>query len=285
LGPAELNNVVGFKPSRGLIGTDGAIPISSRQDVIGTLTRTVRDAAYLLSKMAGRSDRDERTWKIPFDPIPDFTTFCKGKDLSGITVGVPRNTWIGNSPAPIEASFESALKTMRSAGAKVVENADFPKVEDFKKLNMEVKGIVRSSEFKRDIARYLQTLETNPNDLHSAEDIIEFTKSFPAEDYPERDIGKFLWSQAEGVDVKSEKYKKMVEQEHFFGGEGGILGAMEKYNLDVLVVPADQDIANDLAAKMGFPAISVPLGFWPEDTPVELDEDKPNLVIVAPGMP
>jgi amidase len=60
---------------------------------------------------------------------------------------------------------------------------------------------------------------------------------------------------------------------------------MEKYNLDVLVISADQDITNDLAAKMGFPAISVPLGFWPEDTPVELDEDKPNLVIVAPGMP
>jgi amidase len=268
-----------------LIGTDGAIPISSRQDVIGTLTRTVRDAAYLLSEMAGRSDRDEATWKIPFHPIPDFTTFCRGNDLSGITIGVPRNTWIGNSPAAIEASFESALETMRSAGANVVENADFPNVEDFKKLNMEVKGIVRSSEFKRDIARYFQTLETNPNNLHSAEDIIEFTKSFPAEDYPERDIGKFLWSQAEGVDVNSEKYKKMVEQEQFFGGEGGILGAMEKYNLDVLVIPADQDIANDLAAKMGFPAISVPLGFWPEDTPVKLKKDKSNLVAVAPGMP
>lgn len=77
----------------------------------------------------------------------------------------------------------------------------------------------------------------------------------------------------------------MMEQEQFFGGEGGILGAIEKYKLDVLVVPADQDIANDLVATMGFPAISVPLGFWPEGTAVELDEDKPNLVIVAPEMP
>lgn len=167
----------------------------------------------------------------------------------------------------------------------MVENADFPKVEDFKKLGREVKNIVRSSEFKRDIAHYLQTLQTNPNDLHSAEDIIEFTKSFPTEDYPEKDVGKFLWSQAEGVDVNSEKYKKMAEQEQFFGGEGGILGAMEKYNLDVLVIPANQGIANDVAARMGFPVIYVPLGFWPENTPVELDEDKPNLVIVAPEMP
>ena len=252
---------------------------------MGTLTRTVKDAAYLLSKMAGRSDRDERSWEIPFDAIPDFSTFCKGKDLNGITVGVPRNTWIGDSPAPIEASFNSALETMRSAGAKVLENADFPKVEGFKKLNMEVKGVVRSSEFKRDIVNYIQTLETNPNNLHSAEDIIEFTKSFPAEDYPEKDIGKFLWSQAEGVNVESERYRELIEQEKYFGGEGGILGAMEKHDLDVIVVPANQDIANDLAVKMGFPAISVPLGFWPEDTPIDLDEDKPNLVTVGPGMP
>jgi amidase len=145
LGPAELNNIVGFKPSRGLIGTDGAIPISSRQDVIGTLTRTVRDAAYLLSKMAGRNDRDERTWKISFDPIPDFTTFCKGKDLSGITVGIPRNIWIGTSPAPIEA-FETALQTMRSAGGKVVENADFPKVEDFMSRGVVKRRMVHMSQ-------------------------------------------------------------------------------------------------------------------------------------------
>jgi amidase len=60
---------------------------------------------------------------------------------------------------------------------------------------------------------------------------------------------------------------------------------MEKYKPDVIVVPADQDIGNDLAAKMGFPAISVPLGFWPEGTPVQLDNKKPHLVKVAPGMP
>ena len=235
--------------------------------------------------MAGRSDRDERTWNIPFDPIPDFTKFCRGTDLSGIRIGVPRNTWEDDSPVPIKDSFESALKTLSSAGANVVDNANFPKADAFKKLNNQVKGIVRSSEFKRDIVRYLQRLETNPNNIHSAEDIIEFTKTFPGEGYPERDIGKFLWTQAEGVNIDSEKYREMVKQEQFFGGEGGILGAMEKYNLDVLVVPADQDIGNDLAAKMGFPVISVPLGFWPVDTPVQLDKKHPNLVKVAPGMP
>ncbi|KAF2259246.1 amidase signature enzyme [Lojkania enalia] len=285
LEPAELNNVVGFKPTRGFIGTDGTIPISRRQDVIGTLTRTVKDAAYLFSKMAGRSDRDDRTWHIPIDPIPDFTTFCRGTDLGGITIGVPRNSWAADSPAPIMALFESALETLRSTGAKVIDNANFSAADEFRKLNQQVKGIVRSSEFKRDIVCYLETLESNPNGIHSAEDIIEFTKTSPREEYPDRDIGKFLWTQVEGIDVDSDKYKHMIEQERFFGGEGGILGAIEKYDLDVLVVPSSLGIGNDLAAKMGFPAIGVPLGFWPENTPIELDGNKPNLVRTAPGVP
>jgi amidase len=284
--PAEVANVVGFKPTRGLIATDGAIPISKRQDVIGTLTRTVKNAAYMLTDMAGRSELDERTWHIPFEQIPDFTLCCKGTDLSGITIGVPRNCFDGSSaPKPIMASFESALKVLGSAGANVVDNANFTAVEEFKKLNQQVKGIVRSSEFKRDILAYLQTLETNPNNIHSAEDIIEFTKSFPGEEYPERDIGKFLWTQAEGIDVDSDEYKTMVQQELYFGGKGGILGAMEEYKLDVLVVPSTLGVANDLAAKMGFPFISVPLGFWPEDTPIEHENRKNGLVKKAPGIP
>jgi amidase len=241
----------------------------------------------MLNFMAGRSEDDERTWDIPLDPIPDFTKFCKsGSDsLKGITIGVPRNTWDGTSPAPIEESFDAALKMLSSAGAKIVDPADFPDVEGFKKLNNEVKGVVRSSEFKRDIVSYIQTLDSNPNNIHTVEDLIEFTKTDPREEFPDRDVGKFQWTQAEGVDVESEKYKKMVEQEKYFGGPGGILGAMERYDLDVIAFPLDQDVSNDLAAKMGFPAISVPLGFWPEDTPLQLTKTKPELVKVAPGIP
>ncbi len=221
----------------------------------------------------------------PVQQIPDFTEFCKNTDLSGVTIGVPRNTFNSDPTSPIMVSFEAALKTLASAGAKVVDNADFPEAEGFKKLNNQVKGIVRSSEFRRDIARYLKTLKTNPHNIQSAEDIIEFTKTFPKEEYPERDIGKFLWTQAEGIDVDSDKYKEMVKQERFYGGEGGILGAMEKHNLDVLVIPSTLGIANDLAARMGFPVLGLPLGFRPESTPIELDEDKPHLVRVAPGIP
>ena len=75
----------------------------------------------------------------------------------------------------------------------------------------------------------------------------------------------------------------MFKQEQYYGGEGGILGAMEKYKLDVLVTPSTLGVANDLAAKMGFPVIMVPLGYYPDGTPVEHDSE--GMVTVAPGMP
>ena len=124
----------------------------------------------------------------PFDPIPDFTAYCKITDLKGVTIGVPRNTFNGSScVVHLMDSFESALRTLRSAGANVVDNAHFPPADDFKSFNQKVKGIVRSSEFRRDIVDYLTTLETSPNHIHSVEDIINFSKTSPAEDYTEHD--------------------------------------------------------------------------------------------------
>lgn len=104
------------------------------------------------------------------------------------------------------ASFETALKAPSSVRAKVADYAGFSAAEESRKLNQQVKGIVRSSQFRRDIADYITTLQTNPHDIRSLEDIINFTKTFPAESYPEHDIAKFLWTRAEEIDVDSNKH-------------------------------------------------------------------------------
>ena len=142
--------------------------------------------------------------------------------------------------------------------------------------------MVGSSKFKQDIVQYLQTLVTNPNNMYTAEDIIKFTKTVSEEEYPDKDIGKFLWTQEEVIDVGSAKYKAMVEQELYFGGSGGILGAMDEHKVDLFIVPSILRIANDLAAKMDFPIMAIPSRFWPEHTAVQ---KRGGLVKVAQGIP
>jgi len=51
--PANINGVVGIRPSTGLTSRAVVVPITVVQDSVGPITRTVKDAAYLLSAMAG----------------------------------------------------------------------------------------------------------------------------------------------------------------------------------------------------------------------------------------
>ena len=50
--PACSNGLVGIKPTVGLIGRTGIIPISHTQDTAGPMSRTVADAAALLTVLA-----------------------------------------------------------------------------------------------------------------------------------------------------------------------------------------------------------------------------------------
>ncbi|MGM3293864.1 amidase family protein, partial [Escherichia coli] len=56
--PAAINGVVGLKPTVGLVSRDGIIPISFSQDTAGPMTRSVADAAAVLTAIAGRDDAD-----------------------------------------------------------------------------------------------------------------------------------------------------------------------------------------------------------------------------------
>ncbi|KAJ5113778.1 glutamyl-tRNA amidotransferase subunit A [Penicillium angulare] len=283
ISPAETNNVVGLKPSRGFIGTDNCIPVSRRQDVIGPLARTVKDAALILSAIAGKSEADPYTWNVPFDPMPDFSQCCDDSDLSGITIGIPRNSFSDIAPAVL-AAFENAVVTLRGLGGRVLDDTNFPSAEEYRKLDKSTKNFVITTEFKADLRSYLASLQNNPHNLSSVAEVLEFTKAFPGECYPDRDIEKFLWTEADGTDVDSEKYKLAIEQEQLLAGTRGILGTMEKFQLDVLAIPANGEIPISYAAKLGLPIISVPLGFYPNDTAEKMNR-RGNLIQFAPGIP
>ena len=65
--PASANNLVGIRPTRGLVSRAGVIPNSLTQDEVGPIARTVTDAALLLDVMAG------------YDPADPITAFGVGR--------------------------------------------------------------------------------------------------------------------------------------------------------------------------------------------------------------
>ena len=74
--PASADNLVGLRPTRGLISRDGIVPVSFTQDTIGPITRNVADTAKMLDVMAGYD---------PNDPVTAFNVGNISEDLHGIS--------------------------------------------------------------------------------------------------------------------------------------------------------------------------------------------------------
>src|SRR5688572_18967754 len=117
--PAAVNGVVGFKPTVGLVSRTGIVPISHSQDTAGPITKTVGDAARLLTVLAGSDPADAATAAIPADLELDFEAELDRASLAGSRLGVVSN--LRSSDSEVEALFERALERMEDAGATLVE--------------------------------------------------------------------------------------------------------------------------------------------------------------------
>ena len=187
--PAEKNNIVGIKPTLGLTSRSMVIPISIRQDSVGPVAQSVKDAAILLSVIAGKDRNDNWTSVQPFDQAPDYVKACNYSAFKGARLGVPRNGinyFLDNSTKAIMTAFDAALDLIRDSGAKVVDNADFAlfDVPAFSRNS----NIVMGTDFVAGLSTYLESLKTNPNNIKNLADIENFTKDDPREEYLNRDV-------------------------------------------------------------------------------------------------
>ncbi|OJZ84570.1 hypothetical protein ASPFODRAFT_192611 [Aspergillus luchuensis CBS 106.47] len=281
--PSERNNIVGIKPTVGLTSRYMVIPLSERQDTIGPLARTVKDAAMLLQVIAGPDGKDNYTLASPFaEKLPDYLAACKVSGLHGKRIGIPRNVidYLGPAGAPIVSAFEKAVTVISAAGAIAVDNANFTAYNDF--YGSLSPAMVVAADFSTNIKSYLRNLEQNPNGLYSLEDIRSFTQHSALEDYPSRDTG--VWDQtiALGMNNTSPSFWSLYQQTLYYGGEGGLLGALSRDKLDAVILPTL--VGFDIPAVVGTPGITVPLGAYPDGTPVEYNT-RGDLIQRAPGIP
>lgn len=279
ISPSQENNIVGIKPSVGLTSRYLVIPISEHQDTVGPMARTVKDAALLLGAIAGKDSHDNYTSDIPFgDKVPDYVAACKTTGLKGKRIGIPRGL-ANQYPAPVIKAFKDALQRVRSSGAIIVENVDFPGLSRLGGPNT----IVLEADFFSDLPKlYLNNLVTNPNNITSLADLQKFTQNDPREDFPHRDTG--IWDDAlsAGFGNDSPQFKRAYQQQLYYGGEQGLAGALKNHTLDAVFAPSD--LVSGLAAPLGHPAITLPNGRMPEGTRVTRNGFG-NLNATAPNQP
>ncbi|KAK1752896.1 putative Glutamyl-tRNA amidotransferase subunit A [Echria macrotheca] len=274
ISPSQRGNLVGIKPTVGLTSRYLVIPISSHQDTIGPMARTVKDAAIILGAIAGPDPHDNYTSAIPFPKIPDYVAALNASALSGARIGVPLNA-INTTSNPTEiAAFNAAIATMQAAGATIVD-------ANFTVANPNTTAIVLGADFVSDLAAYLAELTYNPHDLHTLSDVRDFTRSSANESYPDRDTARWDAALALGYNNTDIRFWEDLQRNYYWGGEGGLLGALERNRLDAVVMPTSQ--AAGRAAIQGAPVVTVPMGFYPGDWPVT--RNARGLVQQGPNVP
>ena len=116
--PAALCGIVGFKPTYGAISRYGMVAFASSLDQCGPLTRTVADAALLLSVMQGRDPHD--TTSVGIEAGVELPS---REDLAGLRIGVARDFSHhaeGVEPGVAEV-FERSLALIEELGAEITE--------------------------------------------------------------------------------------------------------------------------------------------------------------------
>ena len=116
LRPAAYNGVVGFKPTYGRVSRYGIIPVSWSLDTAGWMTRTVRDAALLLSVMAGQDPRDPVASMLP---ASDYTANLDTPPAPQI--GVLGGYFHDNADAETRNHTRDVVEKLAGAGAKITE--------------------------------------------------------------------------------------------------------------------------------------------------------------------
>ena len=114
--PAAFNNVIGLKPTRGLVSTRGAVPACRSLDCISIFALTTSDAAAVLHAMAGFDAAD------PFSRRVNQAAGAAPHEVAGCRFGVPRANqlkFFGNSDG--EQLFATMLRTVERLGGSVVE--------------------------------------------------------------------------------------------------------------------------------------------------------------------
>ncbi|AOW80474.1 aspartyl-tRNA(Asn)/glutamyl-tRNA(Gln) amidotransferase subunit A [Halodesulfurarchaeum formicicum] len=122
--PAAFTGTVGIKPTYGLVSRYGLVAYANSLEQIGPIASTVREAAELLSVIAGPDEHDGTTREA--GAAVDYAAVADG-DVEGLTIGIPTELVEGSEPG-VRERFEAGLETLREQGARTVE-VDLPSVE------------------------------------------------------------------------------------------------------------------------------------------------------------
>jgi amidase len=291
LSPANLNMLVGIKPTVGRISRYGIIPITADQDTAGPMAKTVTDAAILLGALesATPDPNDPATQKCAPPTGRDYRRFLKPDGLKGARIGIPRAFYYESVVPPGETAprdglnpdqkkvMDEAILALKQQGAVIVDPAEIPSVISTDPRNNLLKwntcsglenakgkdadcSVVFKYGMKRDFNKWLESLGAAAP-IKSLTELRKFNLAHTNAGAIKYGQSQFDISDEMDLEADRARYEADRAKDLRLAGAEGIDGALKKYNLDALVFPGSSGAA--IAAKAGYPTVIVPFGTIP----------------------
>ena len=251
ISPASQNGIVGIKPTVGLVSRSGIIPIAISQDSAGPMTRTVRDTAILLGALTGVDPRDPAMAASEGHAYTDYRQFLDADYLQHARIGVLR-CYIRDLDPDRLVIIEAAINVLRDKGATIIDPVVLPCEHVAWGPN------IMRYEFKKGLNDYLARLhDTTP--VRTLADVIHYNEAHPdiALKYGQ-DV--LVWAEETIGDLSEPEYQESLVQNKVLAADQGIDYVLREHQLDALVLLGCED-GVDLAAKAGYPVITVPGGY------------------------
>ncbi|MDR0313379.1 MAG: hypothetical protein LBI14_07255 [Treponema sp.] len=256
ISPASYNGIVGIKPTLGLVGRSGIVPISSTLDTAGPMTRTVRDAAILLNVIAGYDPDDPATHANNPGQAgsANYTKYLVPDGLKGLKIGINRSLTqnVETLRKEEETAFNNECKLAVAAGAVLVDNVKIPSASAINKI--------MRYEFKACMNYYLSCLHGSA--IKSLEDIIEYNQSHAALalkygqtillDCQNNTSGTM--TEPEYLNALAEREKAIADLDKLF----------DENSIDILLC----DAFSSIAPFTGFPSMTIPIGYRKNKVPI-----------------
>lgn len=256
--PASQNSVVGLKPTVGLVSRDCIIPIANAQDTAGPMTGSVRDAALLLSVIAGYDESDPKT-SICREILTEYPVSAEGEQpLQGIRLGLVSN----RSMRHYYHREEEADMQMRIAGelSRAGAIVMFIEMDETIYEKLDVLSVF-SYQFKEGVNNYLNNF-ADEQSVRALSDIIAFNRKKPEERMP---LGQELLEESDSNEFTEDEISALVTSNR----------AEARKLIDTMIKENDLDLLFSLSNHLsyiysaaGYPAICVPAGYKSSGEPI-----------------
>lgn len=252
LSPSGKNAVVGLKPTIGKLSRGGIIPISEFLDTAGPMTKSVLDNALLLNALIGHDPEDP----LSYASEPIALDSLKNPSLKGRRMGY-------FTQYQKDSLYQNALTVLRNAGAELVA-IEPPKV-DFSGFRT-----LLSATMKNDLSAYIQKYAQAELPFTEVADIVAFNAqdSLLYAPYGQALFEGIVADTTSSASLEQLKVRLQKEARRYFDTP------MKNDQLDLVL--SINNYTAGYAAAAHYPALTVPMGFYPSGEPA-------NLTFIAPA--